>query len=87
MGSNEDAFDLCKLDRLVHNVKVTGVLAASDVDSRDVLHHGRIVAESPIAIRFAHVAVDFGFDEGRHDVGELLGIRIEGRVGIVDERL
>ena len=47
-----------KGDRLLHRHRVAGMEPAGNVSAIDKRHDSGIVAEAPIAIAFAHIAVE-----------------------------
>src|SRR5207248_9503992 len=50
MGTNLYPSTSCRLQRPPHDVRVAGVKAAGDVDSRNVLHQLRVAASLPTAV-------------------------------------
>ena len=48
---------LAQRDRGVHHREITGVEAARQVGAGDVLDHGRVIAQLPVTVALAQVAV------------------------------
>ena len=58
MRPDADTPSLRKLDGFAHDVGITGMEAAGDIDRRRKLDHGGVVAHLPSAESFTQIAIE-----------------------------
>ena len=68
MGADRDAFGLRGGKGLRHDLRIAGMKAAGDIDARDDIEHGGIVADPVGAKTFAAIAIQI---DAAHDLAPL----------------